>query len=133
MAIEWKESYKIGDAEIDVQHEELFRLINRFLEARDKPSMTLCAMQLFKYTREHFAHEEKLMRELDYPEFKAHIAWHDVLIDRLNQLSSHIANDTLQLAELEAFLSDWALHHISREDARLVAYVANSKTTSPHA
>lgn len=125
MKIEWKDSYKIGDAEIDVQHEELFRLINRFFEANDKPALTLCAMQLFKYTREHFEHEEKLMRRLNYPEFKAHIAWHNALISRLSSVSQSIANNTLNKAELEIFIRDWALHHIPREDAQLAAYIAD--------
>lgn len=124
MSIEWKDSYKIGDAEIDAQHEELFRLVNRFLAAQDKAALTLCAMQLFKYTREHFAHEEKLMQELNYPEFKMHVAWHNALISRLNKVSEMIANDTLDKAELQVFITDWALYHIPREDAKLAAYIA---------
>ncbi len=33
MGIEWKDSYRIGDPEIDAQHQEWFGKINAFLSA----------------------------------------------------------------------------------------------------
>jgi hypothetical protein len=58
MQIEWKDSFKLGDAEIDTQHQQLFALANEFLQASGKAELTLCAIQLYKYTREHFEVEE---------------------------------------------------------------------------
>jgi two-component system chemotaxis response regulator CheB len=34
-------------------------------------------------------------------------------------------DNTLNKAELEIFIRDWALHHIPREDAQLAAYIAD--------
>ncbi len=53
MTLLWQDSYKIGDADIDAQHQKLFDLVNTFLAATDKAGLTLGAMRLFKYTREH--------------------------------------------------------------------------------
>jgi hemerythrin len=124
MTLEWNESYAIGNAEIDAQHQNLFDQINQFLEAPDKASLTRCAMHLFKYTREHFTHEEAMMARIQYPARQAHIQQHNDLISRLNEVAESIANDTLDRVSLEFFLTDWLLKHIGTADARLATYVA---------
>lgn len=123
MTIAWNDSYLIGDDAVDAQHQQLFKLANRFLAATDKASLTLCAMQLYKYTREHFEYEEALMRKFSFPDHKAHMEGHNRLIARLNLVGKCIENDTLNKQELEEFITDWALHHIPNEDARLASYV----------
>lgn len=128
MSLEWKNSYKIGHEEIDAQHQQLFKLINKVLEAKDKGALTAGAMALFQYTREHFAHEEQLMKRLNYPAMAGHQAQHDSLISRLNEVAARIANDTLDHAVLEAFLSDWLLTHIATTDIKLAAYIQASGT-----
>ena len=62
MLLEWKDSYKIGDPEVDAQHQALFQLANDFLQASGKAELTLQAMKLYKHTREHFTQEEAVMR-----------------------------------------------------------------------
>ena len=39
MTIEWKDSYKIGNAAIDAQHQVWFARINSFLGATDRKSL----------------------------------------------------------------------------------------------
>jgi len=123
MSLQWKDGYKIGHDEIDAQHRHLFKLVNTVLAARDKVVLTACAMALFQYTREHFAHEEELMKRLNYPAMAAHEAQHNSLISRLSEISARIANDTLDRVVLEAFLSDWLLNHIATSDIKLAAYI----------
>jgi hemerythrin len=123
MSIEWKDVYKIGDAEIDAQHEELFSKINRFLLANDKASQTASAMSLYQHTREHFKHEEDLMRRVKFPSIAPHVEQHNDLISRLNDVSLAIANGTLNKADLEAFLADWTKNHIRIFDTRLASFL----------
>ncbi|MBK1683476.1 bacteriohemerythrin [Rhodoferax fermentans] len=123
MSLEWKDGYKIGHDEIDAQHQQLFKLVNTVLAAKDKATLTACAMALFKYTREHFAHEEALMQRLDYPAMAAHKAQHESLISRLNEVSARIANGTLDHQVLEVFLTDWLLNHIANSDIKLATYI----------
>lgn len=123
MSLEWKDSYKIGRADIDAEHQHLFKLVNTVLAAKDKGALTACAMALFQYTREHFAHEEQLMKRLNYPAMLEHQTQHDDLISRLSEVSARIANDTLDHLVLEAFLSDWLLNHIATSDVKLAAYI----------
>lgn len=123
MSLQWNDRYKIGDEEIDAQHQQLFRLVNTVLAAKDKETLTACAMALFQYTREHFAHEEQLMKRLQYPAMAGHLAQHESLITRLSEVAARIANGTLDHRVLEAFLSDWLLNHIATSDVKLAAYI----------
>jgi len=123
MSLQWNDGYKIGDEDIDAQHQQLFKLVNTVLAAKDKGTLTNCAMALFQYTREHFAHEEQLMKRLQYPAMTAHKAQHESLISRLSEVAARIANNTLDHQVLEAFLSDWLLNHIATSDVKLAAYI----------
>ncbi len=124
MQIEWKDGYKLGDAVIDEQHQHLFALANAFLAAKDSDAQTQCAMRLYKHTREHFGHEERLMRELHFPDYQAHVDSHNQLISRLNAVSDTIAKGSLTEQDVQAFMTDWALHHIPLSDAKLSQYLA---------
>jgi hemerythrin len=119
----WRDSYSIGHADIDAEHQQLFRLANAFFETVDKASKMDCAMRLFRYTREHFDHEEALMREIDYPAMSVHIDQHNALISGLNDVAASIAKDTLQSEQLKKFLTSWLVGHIVTFDTKLSAYI----------
>lgn len=123
MSLEWIDGYKIGHDEIDAQHQELFKLANKFLNAKDKVNLTECAMGLFKYTRVHFKHEEDLMHEIGYPAIEMHLAQHTELISLLNDVAHNISDDSLDMGDLEFFLSAWLIGHIGSSDVRLANYV----------
>ena len=123
MSIEWKDDYKIGDAEIDAQHQELFSRVNRFLLASDTTSLIKCAVSMYKYTRQHFSHEESLMRQIRYPDMPRHVEEHNRLITRLNGVAGAIALEKLDKTTWESFLTDWLIGHIAASDAKLAAYV----------
>jgi hemerythrin len=124
MGIEWQDSYRIGNTEIDTQHEQWFASISSFLEAQDKEALQLCEMQMYRYTRLHFAFEENLMRSVHYPEIRAHVDQHNALLTKLNEIAARIADETLDRAHWKTFLTGWLLHHIAAVDTQLATYVA---------
>lgn len=124
MHLEWKDSYKIGDADIDAQHQALFQLANDFLQAEGKAALTLHAMKLYKHTREHFSQEEAMMRRLRVPRLEAHVEWHNTMITRLNAISLSIQTDTLREQDLVNLMTEWAERHIVVQDAELAQYLA---------
>jgi hemerythrin len=127
MKIDWKDSYKIGNADIDAEHEMWFEVINRFLEATDKESLVLCETQMYRYTQVHFAHEEKLMRRINYPGIRDHIEQHNALVAKLYGITLQIASDTLDRNEWRNYLSSWLIKHIATTDTRLAAYVQSEQ------
>jgi len=123
MTIEWKDSYEIGDAVIDAEHKQLFRLANQFLAARGQAAQQAAAMQLYKHAREHFEHEENLMRVIKFPDLKTHTERHNQMIARLNDVSQGIGQGELDGEALHALMLDWALHHIAYYDVQLLTYL----------
>ena len=120
----WNEEFRVGDEKIDSQHQYLFALANDLLESESKEALTGNAMLLFRYVREHFSHEEALMRKIDYPAYKEHAAQHEQLIDRLSAISADIGKDRWCEADLQSFMSDWVLTHILKVDTQLGAYIS---------
>lgn len=131
MAFKWRDSYSIGNAEIDAEHQRLFVLAHDFSEAQDKATRSDCAEQLFQYTREHFGHEEALMREIDYPEIEAHMAQHKHLLAKLNGIADKISQDTLNPSELKTFLTGWLVGHIVTFDTKLISTIGRAKANQP--
>lgn len=128
MSIDWDDRFNIGDDQINHQHQQLFRLANRFLQAAGKQELLDCAEGLFEYTRSHFAYEEALMLKHHFPELAQHVIAHKQLIARLEDLRSHISGDSLDKLELENFMKHWALFHIPKADARLAEYLGYGDT-----
>lgn len=124
MSIDWLDSYKIGDSEIDRQHQELFELTNQVIATDDIAALKPLIMKLYHHTREHFELEEGLMRKVEYPQRSNHIQYHNRLLDRLNQISLGIGQGHADKPALEKLMSDWALRHIREDDARIATYVA---------
>jgi hemerythrin-like metal-binding protein len=71
----------------------------------------------------HFAHEEALMRRANYPEIREHVAQHNILLNKLNEIAPQIADGTLDLSVWRTFLSDWLLNHIATVDTKLAQYI----------
>lgn len=132
MTIEWKDHYKIGDQVIDAQHEELFRLANEFISAKEKAAQTQCAMLFYKHTREHFKYEEDLMRRVNYPDLATQVTLHNDLISKLNTVSQRIAEGGLNMKDLENLITHWTTQHILHEDGRLIGYVTAHLKAQPN-
>lgn len=123
MAIEWRDSYNLGDAEINAQHQAMFALVNTLLAATEKSHLAEAAVNLFKHTRDHFTHEEAIMRSTDYPGLQAHVEQHNTLLAKLDNASELIANYSLNMANLESFLAAWLIKHMETLDASLVNHL----------
>jgi len=130
MNIEWKDSYCIGHDRIDLQHQQLFALGNAVFAATAQPDYRLAAMQLYSYTRSHFADEEALMRSINYPSYPNHVQMHTAMISRLNAISESIGKNEFRNTEINAFLNEWLLKHIVHHDTQIAAYI-QARNTSP--
>jgi len=130
MKVEWKDSYKIGNTEIDQQHQELFALINALLLPLDDAGLKSLIMKLYRHTREHFEAEEALMRKLDFVDCNVHTDYHNNLLERLNQISSGVGKGQLDKAAFHALMHDWAMRHVVIDDAPLARCIAEQGSNS---
>ncbi len=123
MSIDWKDSYKIGDPEVDQQHQYLFELTNEFIAADSLSQMRSLMILLYKHTREHFEKEEQLMRDVNFPDLAIHQEHHNKLLSRLSELSMDVGKGFMNKPAIVGLMTDWATKHIPLEDALVVAFM----------
>lgn len=118
----WKQSYAVGVATIDRQHERLIDLIHSLQlsigsgEEREATADVLDAME--RYTTAHFGYEEQLMVQASYAQLDAHRQQHRFFVDSLGRLRAQLAEGGADVLEQTAsFLGRWFIEHVLEEDA----------------
>lgn len=129
-ALVWNESYSIDDKQIDAQHKKLFELLNEVShlvqEEQATPLFSTIKMisELSIYAIFHFREEEKLMKEINYPELELHQAQHKEYVLQINQLKENYQKqDPLINYEILDFLNTWLSKHILVEDMKYKAFL----------
>jgi len=124
--MDWKTKCLIGIPEIDEQHKQLFKCIDRLENAKDERQRELAVYfvmdELKDYARIHFAVEEIIMRLFDYPGLAAHIAEHGEFTARLKSLGKIELNHDVH-AEAGSFLRGWLTKHIMISDKRYADFI----------
>ncbi len=134
MVLSWDPFLELGVAAIDDQHRELFRRVDRLLEAmRDKRGDGEVARLLeflSEYVVSHFAAEEALMEERGYPDVEGHRAEHRRFLEELRVLRGEHAADgatTLLAVHVTNRVTAWLRSHIYGTDRRLGAFLTGSR------
>jgi len=130
MNVPWNPNYRVGDARIDQQHEQLFALANAMLHTTTHEALQLHAMKLYQAVRQHFDEEEALMKQTQFPGLSIHVETHNAILRKLVSLSSDIGNNHISIALVEDFLNEWGLRHIPHQDAAFTAYMNSLANTS---
>lgn len=128
--IKWTDAYRLGVDEVDSEHRELIDLINGLHDHIEVGADYLQVVELLGeiYSRiaAHFAHEESLMREANYPHLAEHKEDHETLLDDLREIMDEVAVDgSFDSAGLSADLNRWFMDHFHTHDARLAKTVRN--------
>ena len=123
--------YHTGLAPVDEEHSRLFEIIR---EANDLIHNDLLydkydeiihlIDELKEYTKFHFADEERIMAEMNYPGLEAQKRAHTAFVDKLaeidlNQLDEIDDHQQEYLNELIQFLAGWLVNHILGMDKQI--------------
>jgi hemerythrin len=130
MAYQWDSSLETGHEKIDNQHKQLIAALNNLIEAS---STGKGDQEIFKtldfltgYTIKHFADEEKIQVEYDYPDYLVHKRYHDEFKVTVGEMTREIQKqgptETL-IGEVTGAIGAWLLNHIKGDDFRMAAYV----------
>ncbi|MGM0444092.1 MAG: bacteriohemerythrin [Fibrobacterota bacterium] len=112
----WNERYSVGDAAVDGQHRHLFDLANSITAHRSEHEMNRAFAALSSYAREHFADEEALMEQWQYPGLTRHRRMHEGLTARLQELGDRGLNGPDDAQAFRRFLYGWLTAHILDAD-----------------
>jgi len=132
--IKLEDNLNLDIPEIDSQHETLIGLINllheTMLQGADRAALDVLLSQLLEQTRTHFAYEERLMSQYNYPEYEAHKSEHIRLMQHLVDLAERYTNGDLLLSFAVVLeLKGWAVVHIEKSDKPLGAFLNSRKLT----
>lgn len=132
----WNRSYETGIEEIDLQHQELFRIggtlqghLNTCTDDNLSDRMLDCLENLAEYAVFHFDTEEALFKQYDYEDAEKHIREHRGFIRYLENIKVDRTDTETAVTELLHFVSRWIASHIHDSDFSYVSTVANGMET----
>lgn len=120
--MEWTEKLSVGVAALDEDHKKLVSMVNELYDAmlagHGKEKLGPILDGLVKYTRFHFAREEKYFAQTGYPGSAAHKEQHDALTRQvLDVQQKYAAGATATLSvDVMHFLKKWLVTHIQGSD-----------------
>ncbi len=132
-ALIWNEGMSVGIKAIDDDHKQIITILAKLTSAQygkiSTPEVELIFTELGDYVSKHFAREEALFEQIDYPSLAEHTASHQAFIDKLPQLKQQwLTQDSITTIEnISMFLHQWIINHILVEDLEYVpALLAHS-------
>jgi hemerythrin-like metal-binding protein len=120
---EFTELYSVKVNDMDHEHQGIFNYINQIhnsiKKARPLSEILKLLKDLYAWTDDHFAHEEKLMRSINYPDLNAQLqAHHHLLSNVTDNIRKLEAGQEVNLIKLLIFLKDWLVGHIQGMDKK---------------
>ncbi|MDR0601385.1 MAG: hemerythrin family protein [Treponema sp.] len=130
MAYQWDSSLETGYEKVDNQHKQLVAALNSIIEAsrqgKGKDEIFKTLDFLTGYTIMHFADEEKLQVQYDYPDYLIHKRYHDEFKITVGELTRRLVAEgpsEEMVNTVTTAIGDWLLNHIKGDDFRMAAYV----------
>jgi hemerythrin len=124
----WTDSYKVGHPQIDLQHQELFRIVNglhdAIVDGKGREILGSTLLKLAACTVNHFKTEEAVMSSVQYPGLDAHKRKHEALAAHIKDLAKKCASGEMVFTtSLSSFLSDWLRNHVKEDDMAASRYM----------
>ncbi len=128
LTVEWTNDNKIGHADIDEQHRQLFDHVNRFAETikRDRDFTLAGPVMDFldEYVRTHFKDEEEIMEKQGYPFLDVQKDQHERFTEYFAALKREIQESDgsdryFLLFKIQVLIVDWLVHHTCGSDRHL--------------
>jgi methyl-accepting chemotaxis protein/hemerythrin len=125
--IDWSDTYSVGVASMDEEHQRLIGIINNLNNAmhsgHGREAIGTILDELISYTKNHFSHEERLMRESGYPDYDEQKRAHEALVNKVMEAQTNYRAGTALSQEVMGFLINWLVNHIQGMDKRYGAHL----------
>jgi len=130
--LDWNPKMELGVEEMDRQHRQLVKILNELhtamLAGGKHHDLARVMGELVQYTKYHFATEERLMGEMQYPGRLEHAREHRTLTAQAEEYAAEVLKGraTVSLRILQ-FLKEWLNGHILGSDRQFADYVKGRK------
>ncbi|GAA0533544.1 hemerythrin [Rhizomicrobium palustre] len=125
--VKWTSSLSVGVYVFDVEHMQLFTLVNDFYESIlagvDKQAIRVILNGLHAYAERHFAHEEEFFDVCRYKKAAEHRMEHARLLVELEAFRNELLDGDINsiIVNLSDFLVTWSTHHTLSHDREFCA------------
>jgi len=130
MAYKWDSSLESGYSKIDNQHKQLIAMLNDLIEAKKEGKGDSAVLRtldfLTGYAIKHFADEEQLQIDYDYPDYLNHKRIHEDFKKTVGEFVEKVIKDGPTeeiIGTIIETIGSWLLNHICGDDFRLTAFV----------
>jgi methyl-accepting chemotaxis protein len=118
--IRWNDWMTVEVAQFDAAHKKLIDMIGQLNQAftRGEGAREIIAILsgLATYCVEHFAGEERLMQEQNYPGYPQHKKIHDAFVHKVQETIVDFEQHRVSPATIMDLLSEWLMGHILKVD-----------------
>jgi hemerythrin len=128
MDLTWSKRLSVGNATLDAEHQQIFRLIHEVDSAIREKSVACFSDTLKRLTdtsRLHFANESKIAQAINY-DFEHHDLEHQYILNEMQIIEEELIIRQGKWSESVVehyfqFLSTWAVDHIDQDDMKMKA------------
>lgn len=123
--IVWRAQYNTGIPELDTGHRQLVDTLNRLdaaVSERAAPAVVRdLLLELVRRIKDHFAHEQRIMKVMEFPDRMHHLNRQKRLLEQLANLTRRYSDGEHSVLEGKArkVLAEWLVRHILREDKEI--------------
>jgi hemerythrin len=125
--IPWKDEYCIGIEEIDRQHIDFIKLINRFVIVSGSGThirlQDRILLEILKYVEYHCVSEENLMIISKYPGIGVQEEEHRALLKTFQYKYAGVREGTINGNDIIKYLVNWFLQHTQEADRKFAAFL----------
>jgi len=126
----WNSKLSCGIGLIDEQHRKLVEIVNEMFnhvtgdEAQERDYFNRVIQETVKYTKLHFATEEKIMFVTKFEGYAGHKKEHEkFILTVLDNIHDYETENQFTLFDFTKFLKDWILSHIDMVDKQYFEYL----------
>jgi hemerythrin len=128
--VAWDDCFLVGNEKIDAQHKELVRMTNEFYAGVQMGGIVAKVFFMktiqgaVQYIKTHFATEEEVIQNAEYPLFEEHKKQHEDFVAEVGrQIQIFETEDHPDPAGFVKFLMDWVTQHIANSDKKFAPYI----------
>jgi len=127
-AIRWTDAFSVGVESLDQQHQKLFAKVAELSRALSRGEggtvVDSVLSDLAAYAKYHFADEEALMAQHDFPSLSSHRAAHERFRKQIEGfLTEHRQGRVGVPAQLLMFIQSWLKEHVMHTDKQYSAFL----------
>ena len=124
--IKWNDWMSVDVAQFDAGHKKLIDMIGQlnlaFTRGEGEKAIIGILAGLASYCVEHFAGEERLMKEQSYPGYERHRKIHDAFVQKVQETIVDFEQHRVSPSTIMDLLSDWLMGHILKVDKEYSAF-----------